>query len=352
MSKDRGGDHVKGELFPAVVNELNIAEGVGAEVSGELSTGDVNLGGLFSYDNSASLDGGNKVVDSRYGGYLHEAVHVGGGNISLEVPGSIGVLGSIEGEKEKHFSKALSNECVVGRVVSKEKGVGDVFSKDNIPYNLFAGMVERKTNFLVLLGNGIRVRGLELLDEVLVSGSCETFALFGVKENVVDEEDSIGDGCGGSGAVLGDYEGACGVEVEVDSDIMILKSNERQGKAVVSAEPEGEGYEDGSSLGSGTVTVKTTSAELSKVRSISNHKGVSTLFADGVGEFVPDIHPVTIDLVDGGTTDLNFSPFNHSKTDSAAESESTGSRFSCDLKGSFEVYVGHEITISGDEGSY
>ena len=324
MSKDRGGDDVKGELFPAIINELNIAEGVGAEISGELSTRDVNLGGLFSYDNSASLDGGNKVVDSRYGGYLHEAVHVGGGDISLEVPGSIGVLGSIEGEKEKHFSKALSNECVVGRVVSKEKGVGDVFSEDNVPYNLFAGMVERKTNFLVLLGNGIRVRGLELLDKVLVSGSCETFALLGVKENVVDEEDSISDGCGGSGAVLGDYEGACGVEVEVDSDIVVLESNEGKGKAVVSAEPESEGNEDGSSLGSNTVAMETTSAELSKVRSISNHKGVSAFFADGVGELVPDIHPVTIDLVDGGTTDLDFSPFDHGKTDSANKGESTG----------------------------
>ena len=132
------------------------------------------------------------------------------------------MLFGIKGKDVEDLSESLSNEISISRVVSKEKRVGDVFSESHVPDNFFTGVVERKTNLSVLVGDGVLVGGLELLNEVFVSSGSETFSLFGVKENVVDEEDSVSDGSSDGGSVFGEDKGACGLEVEVDSDIVVL----------------------------------------------------------------------------------------------------------------------------------
>jgi hypothetical protein len=102
-------------------------------------------------------------------------------------PGAIVVSGGVKRKDVKDFSETFTYEVGVGWVVSKEKRVGNVFTEANVPDNFFAGVVEWKTDFTVLVSNGVGTRGLELFNEVFVSVGCETFTFFGVEEYVVNE---------------------------------------------------------------------------------------------------------------------------------------------------------------------
>lgn len=122
----------------------------------------------------------------------------------VKSPSAIVVSGGVKRKDVKDFSETFTYEVRVGWVVSKEKRVGNVFTEADVPYNFFTGVVEWKTDFTVLVSNGVGTRGLELFNEVFVSVGCETFTFFGVKEYVVNKKDSISDvSCCGS-AVFGE----------------------------------------------------------------------------------------------------------------------------------------------------
>jgi rubredoxin len=83
-------------------------------------------------------------------------------------------------------------------------------------------VVEWETDLSVLVSYSIGTWSLKLFDKIFVCGSCETFTFFTVKEYVVNEEDGINDRSRCGGTIFSEYERACGVEVEVDADIVVL----------------------------------------------------------------------------------------------------------------------------------
>jgi hypothetical protein len=72
-------DNVVGELFPGVINEFDIREGVGVEVGGEFLAGNVNFAGLFG-DNNNTLPDSLEDVSEDWG-YVKEVVEGGRGAV-------------------------------------------------------------------------------------------------------------------------------------------------------------------------------------------------------------------------------------------------------------------------------
>ena len=112
-----------------------------------------------------------------------------------------------------------------------------------------------------------------------------------------------------------------GAEIEVDLDLVVLKSDQREGKAGVAAVPELKRHVE-SSLGKsvarsancvGCVGVARTLhigesgvGNESKLSGVANHLVVATLLLSRESELLPDVHPVTILAVYALTTDLNL----------------------------------------------
>jgi hypothetical protein len=102
---------------------------------------------------------------------------------------------------------------------------------------------------------------------------------------------------------------------------VVLESNEREGKTRVAAEPElerdVEGVHRGAAgnhfRGEGLTAIAVIVAsgatlveEVGEFRDVTNHLGVAGLLTRLLGEFVPDVEPVTIVLVNALTTDFDF----------------------------------------------
>tara|TARA_X000000368_G_scaffold418991_1_gene421311 strand:+ start:259 stop:1116 length:858 start_codon:yes stop_codon:yes gene_type:complete len=127
---------------------------------------------------------------------------------------------------------------------------------------------------------------LNLLNEVLVRDLGETSALIGVKVDVVNEERSGGEGktgrAGGSEATI-----RGGTEFDVNLDLVVLKSNKREGKSGVAAEPELKRdvkihfWDDRSG--------RVTGGELGKSGYVTDHVGVTNLLSGFLRKLVPDV---------------------------------------------------------------
>ena len=131
---------------------------------------------------------------------------------------------------------------------------------------------------------------LNLLNEVLVRDLGETSALIGVKVDVVNEERSGGERKAG-GVTRATVRS--GTEFDVNLDLVVLKSNKREGKSGVAAEPElkrdvkihfwdygATGFARGGGGADGL---------LGKSGYVTDHVGVTNLLSGFLRKLVPDV---------------------------------------------------------------
>jgi len=200
------------------------------------------------------------------------------------------------------------------------------------PHKLLARVVEVQLELVGGGGDGLGARELEGLNEVLVRHLGELAALVRVQVNVVHVErgglevgggHAVSDGVVVGGDLRGDVpaEVAEVVELQVDADLVVLESNERESQTRVAAEPElerdvegvGRGTVDllvgGVGLPAGTVIVArlaTLHKQVGQHGHIANHLGIASLLTGLLGELIPNVHPVAVVLVDTLATNLNL----------------------------------------------
>jgi hypothetical protein len=213
-----------------------------------------------------------------------------------------------------------------GSIVAGNEGV----TLDN-PDEFLTRVVEVE---LELVGRGsdrFTTSELENINEVFVGYLGELTTFIGIEVDVVDVERSSNQ-VGSSDTVTNDvYVGVLGssieahvtdiVEGQVDTNFVVLESNERESKTRVAAEPELEGDIEGVFRGAvldfigsvrftrGAVVIAsftTLDNQVSELRDVTNHLGITGLLTRFLGEFVPDVEPLTIMLIDTLTTDLEF----------------------------------------------
>ncbi len=225
-----------------------------------------------------------------------------------------------------------------------ERGVNVRILLDN-PDKFFAGVVEVKLDLVGDRGDRLVTSELNLLDEVLVRDLREAAALIGVEEDVVRVE--------GRGLERGDRDGTLGevairssTELKVDLDLVVLEGDKRKGKAGVAAEPELK-RDVKIHLGDvGSITRR--GGELCEGRDVADHVLVANLLAGSLGKLVPDVHPVTVVLVDALATDLNLGVLDKIVAE-VVEPAELGTIRDRDLgDGDLEVDTREKITIAGD----
>jgi hypothetical protein len=240
-------------------------------------------------------------------------------------------------------------------------------------------LVGRRTNRLI-------TSELELFNQILVGVLSHASALISVQEDVVNIErgsnkrlvvssvDTATSGSSGAAERTNSPQALInGADIEVDLDLVILKSNQRKSKTGVAAIPELEGdIESGlreSIAGSANLTrsvslartidgVKRGVSDKGKLGGVSNHGIVTLLLVDGESKVVPDVHPVTILAVNALTTDFDLNLGNKLLT---REIKPTGINTILasalhrlvDLgKSNLKVSAVSQITIAGDGASH
>jgi hypothetical protein len=213
-----------------------------------------------------------------------------------------------------------------GRIVASHEGV----TLDN-PDEFLTRVVEVELELVGGRRDRLTTSELENIDQVLVGDLGELTTFIRIEVDVVDVERSSDQVGGGDTiaddvhvAVLGssvEAEVADVVEGQVDTNFVVLESNERESKTRVAAEPELEG--DVESVFRGAVLdfvggvgftrraviiagFTTLDEEVGELGNVTHHLGVTGLFTRFLGEFVPDVEPLTIVLIDTLTTDLEF----------------------------------------------
>jgi len=184
---------------------------------------------------------------------------------------------------------------------------------------------------------------LYLFDEVFVGGLGETFAFFLVEVDVVYPERSIEGGFGYPGEGRASAVGVDGEVLELskfksDADFVVLEGNERDAEAIVSAVEELEGYVE--YIG-GLGLVKG-----GDVGYVTNHAGVATFLAYFVGEFVPDVEPVTVLFVNLGAANFEVVVVNEGVSYAGYPGPFVAGTSITGTKGGAEVHFGYYVGIA------
>ena len=324
--------HVKsslGEHEGAGIGHIGAGDTVGLATRGAvLVEGGVVSGSPLLVDGEAGVVvHGTSLLEKA--GSVDEGVGAGGLRGATE-----GVDGVGEGVDGVRVVERLGTQSTVKCLAAVKGGtVVDVGVGLDNPDELLAGVVEVELDLVRGRADGLVTRELELLNEVLMGVLCHLAALIRIEENVIDVEGSgdkgllvgLGNRDGASGAIEG-LDGpealADGLDVKVDLNLVVLKSDERKSKSGVAAEPEeerdverrlGEGIARSADLvgASGGRARAGDGGELGvrdvrKLSGVTNELEVSTLLLGGHGELVPDVHPVAILAVNALATDLNL----------------------------------------------
>ena len=199
------------------------------------------------------------------------------------------------------------------------------------PDELLNGVVEVELDLVGGGSDGLSTSELEDIDEVLVGDLGELAALIGIEVDVVNIErssdealgvDTVTDGVSvGEGGGVVTAEVAEVVELEVDTDLVVLEGDEGESKTRVAAEPELEGDVEsvlrgavaddlrGVGLTADAVSVAADTTlldDVGELGDVTNHLGVTGLLAGLLGELIPDLEPLAVVLVDALTTDLEL----------------------------------------------
>ena len=243
------------------------------------------------------------------------------------------------------------------------------------PHELLAGVVEVELQLVGRRGDRLRTSELEDIDQVLVRDLGELAALIRVEVDVVDIErrgrqaalaNAVADGVGVRRAVrVVPAQVVERLELEVDAHLVVLERNQRQSQTRVAAEPELERDVQsvhrgarGDDLGREGLTAvavvvarrATLVQEVRELRDVADHLGITSLLAGLLGELVPDVHPVTVLLVDALTTDLNLNVVDEVVTDPVEPTELSARavrRLESDLRqGGLQVHAVDQITVA------
>jgi hypothetical protein len=268
--------------------------------------------------------------------------------------------------------RLLSLPGVDHSIIARHEGI----ALDN-PDELLHGVVEVQADLVAGGIDGLRASELESLDEVLVRDLGELTTLISIEVDVVDIErggnqvglvDTVTHNV--DVTVLGSIvpaEVLEVVELEVDTNLVVLEGDQRESQTRVAAEPELE--RDVESVLRGTAQKLTravgltTSAvivarltalddKVGEVGHVTNHLGVTSLLSRLLGELIPDVEPVTIVLVDTLTTDLELDEVDEVVANPVEPAElgtRTVSRLELYLRqGGLEVHLVDQVTITLD----
>ena len=128
---------------------------------------------------------------------------------------------------------------------------------------------------------------------------------------------------------LGEFEG--------DADFVVLEGNEGNAEAIVSAVEELEGYVEYVGVVAG--------GKVSVGSYVTYHAGIAAFLAYFVGEFIPDIEPVTVLFVNLGAANFKVVVVNEGVAYIGYPAP-FGCRFT-GTEGGTEVHFGYYICITG-----
>ena len=127
---------------------------------------------------------------------------------------------------------------------------------------------------------------------------------------------------------------------KVDADFVVLEGNEGDAKAIVSAVEELKGY----IYYVGIVG----SSKVSVVGYVTYHAGIATFLAYLVGEFIPDVEPVTVLFVDLGAANFEVVVVNDGVANTGYPSPlSTSGTSVTGTEGGTKVHLGYYVGIAG-----
>jgi len=232
----------------------------------------------------------------------------------------------------------LSAKSLVKSLASSERGaVVNIGIRLDNPDKLLTRVVEVESDLVRRRTNRLSASELKLLDKVLVRVLGHAASLVSVKVDVVNIERSRNERLSVSArnlniattsSIKSTYSEKAlvnGAEVKVDLDLVVLEGNERKRKTRVGAEPELK-----RDIESGLRKSLSRGANLSRRRRIArtvnigerrignecelggvtNHLVVTSLLVLVHGELAPDVHPVTVLLLNSLTTNLNLNVLN------------------------------------------
>ncbi len=246
------------------------------------------------------------------------------------------------------------------------------------PDKLLTRVVEVELDLVAGRGDGFTTSELEGLNQVLVGNLGELAALISVEVDVVDVEGGSDEASGGN-TVTHRVETRDGVvpahvaelvELEVDTNLVVLEGNQREGEAGVAVEPELEGDVEGvlrgaaeellggvgdTSTAVGIASRPTVDEGVDEGRDVTDHLGVTSLLAGLLGELVPEVEPLTVVLVNALATNLNLDGGDQVVTRPVEPTELgtrgiRGNRHGGE--GGLEVHTVDEVTVALDSASH
>ena len=244
------------------------------------------------------------------------------------------------------------------------------------PDELLDRVVEVELQLVRGRGNRLRARVLQDIDEVLVRDLGELAALIRVEVDVVDIErrggkaalaNTLANGVRAARVRVVPAEVVQRVELEVDADLVVLQRNERQRQTRVAAEPELERDVQGvhrsargDDLGRQRLTAiavvvarrATLVQEVRELGDVADHLRIAGLLASLLRKLVPDVHPVTVLLINALTTNLNLDIIDEVVTNPVEPTELRARavrRLKGDLRqGGLQVHAVNQITVALD----
>lgn len=199
------------------------------------------------------------------------------------------------------------------------------------PHEFLSGVVEVHLDLVGAGGHRLATSELQLLDQVLVGDLREAAALIRIQVDVIHEQrrryqarsrHAITDHVGVGGVAEVPAQIGQHIECQPDLHLVILERDQRQRQTRVAAEPELQGDVQsvlrrallhlrdriGFHVG-GTVVVAALAAlyqQIHQLGHVAHHLGVAGLLARLLSQLIPDVHPVTIMLIDLLAADLHI----------------------------------------------
>ena len=283
------------------------------------------------------------------------------------------------GEDVHHDALRAEVICVVERLAAvdllDEDLVGGAVHERvalNNPHELLNRVVEVELDLVGGACDRLGTCELELLNQVLVSLLGESATLLSVEVDVVDVERRSREGldaCGHCSSrehqlVVGAVDPL--LELNIDTDLVVLERDERDRKTRVAAEPELEGDVEGARGGAGTGgarvgELRTRARGIKRITLAVLHEDEVVGVADHVverlcgahilGELGPDLHPVAILAIDALTTDLELNRLDETVSDvvEPAEAVQRGDRREVNRReNDLHIRAVHQIGVTVD----
>ena len=198
------------------------------------------------------------------------------------------------------------------------------------PNQLLDWVVEVQLQLVGRGGDRLTTSELQDVNQVLVGNLSELAALISIQVDVIDVQrgssqtaltNTVTNSMWIRGVGIVPAQVVQGVELQVDTDLVVLQSNQWQRQTWVAAEPELQWNVQSvhrSAAGNNlrgqwltTVAIVVTSRttlvdQVGKLWDVTDHLGVTSLLAWLLSQLVPDVQPITVVLVNALTTDLNL----------------------------------------------